>query len=81
MFCAPVIDLDDFRGGKLPSDLALAVKAAYRARGQSQGKFAFEIASTHTNINETIDGTVFARWRTDSTYRPTNLLEWAAREF
>lgn len=32
-----------------------------------------------TTINETIDATVFDRWRVDSTYRPQNLAEWASR--
>jgi hypothetical protein len=32
----------------------------------------------HT-INETIDGSVFDRWRNDEEYRPQNLAEWAAR--
>ena len=31
------------------------------------------------NINETIDGSVFERWRSDNAYRPSNLAEWAAR--
>jgi uncharacterized protein (DUF2235 family) len=30
-------------------------------------------------INETIDESVFERWRNDSTYRPKNLVEWAKR--
>ena len=30
-------------------------------------------------INESIDATVFARWRADSTYRPQNLVEWSQR--
>lgn len=34
---------------------------------------------TTTNINETIDGSVFDRWRKDLTYRPENLVLWAAR--
>ena len=33
----------------------------------------------HNVVNETIDGSVFERWRTDSTYRPQNLVDWAAR--
>ena len=33
-----------------------------------------------TTINETIDPSVFERWRTDATYRPKNLLEWARRK-
>jgi uncharacterized protein (DUF2235 family) len=32
-----------------------------------------------TTINETIDGSVFDRWRNDKTYRPKNLSEWAGR--
>jgi hypothetical protein len=32
---------------------------------------------THFNVNETIDVSVFQRWRVDPTYRPANLLEWA----
>jgi hypothetical protein len=32
-----------------------------------------------STINETIDPTVFDRWRTDETYRPKNLADWATR--
>jgi hypothetical protein len=35
---------------------------------------------THTNVNETIDASVFERWRADPTYRPRNLVEWAQRK-
>lgn len=46
----------------------------YRAIGAaavvSEGK-------TTTTINETIDATVFDRWRKDPTYRPANLVTWA----
>lgn len=35
---------------------------------------------THFNVNETIDGSVFDRWRFDSAYRPPNLSEWAQRK-
>lgn len=34
-------------------------------------------SSTET-INETIDASVFERWRNDPTYRPTNLSKWAS---
>jgi uncharacterized protein (DUF2235 family) len=34
----------------------------------------------HVNVNETIDASVFDRWRADSSYRPTNLVEWARRK-
>jgi uncharacterized protein (DUF2235 family) len=36
--------------------------------------------TTHTTVNETIDASVFARWRADPAYRPTNLVEWAQRK-
>lgn len=35
---------------------------------------------SHVNINETIDASVFRRWRADPTYRPANLVEWAQRK-
>jgi uncharacterized protein (DUF2235 family) len=35
---------------------------------------------TTTRINETIDGTVFDRWRGNPAYRPPNLKEWASRK-
>jgi hypothetical protein len=35
---------------------------------------------SHININETIDASVFKRWRADPTYRPSNLAEWAQRK-
>jgi uncharacterized protein (DUF2235 family) len=35
---------------------------------------------THTNVNETIDRSVFERWRTVPAYRPPNLVEWATRK-
>lgn len=35
---------------------------------------------TTSRINETIDGTVFERWRENAAYRPKNLAEWAKRQ-
>lgn len=35
--------------------------------------------AVRTTINETIDTSVFERWRSDATYRPKNLLAWAER--
>ncbi|MER9431973.1 DUF2235 domain-containing protein [Mesorhizobium sp. M0408] len=35
--------------------------------------------ATTSTINETIDGSVFDRWRAQLTYRPKNLQDWAAR--
>jgi uncharacterized protein (DUF2235 family) len=36
-------------------------------------------AAVTTIINETIDASVFDRWRKDPTYRPANLKDWAKR--
>jgi uncharacterized protein (DUF2235 family) len=36
-------------------------------------------AKTTSRINETIDGTVFERWRKNADYRPANLVDWAER--
>jgi hypothetical protein len=35
---------------------------------------------THPTVNETIDVSVFKRWRADPAYRPANLVEWARRK-
>jgi uncharacterized protein (DUF2235 family) len=34
---------------------------------------------THSNVNETIDVSVFDRYRADSNYRPPGLVDWAKR--
>jgi hypothetical protein len=36
--------------------------------------------ATTSRINETIDGSVFDRWRVDATYRPPNLAAWAGEK-
>jgi len=38
------------------------------------------VDGTHSRVNETIDGSVFERWRNDSGYRPPNLVEWGRRK-
>ncbi|WP_439402689.1 hypothetical protein ACNJYA_09840 [Bradyrhizobium sp. DASA03068] len=35
---------------------------------------------THPTVNETIDVSIFKRWRADAAYRPANLVEWAKRK-
>jgi uncharacterized protein (DUF2235 family) len=35
---------------------------------------------TYLNVNETIDASVFERWRADPNYRPSNLVGWANRK-
>ncbi|MDK1378187.1 MULTISPECIES: DUF2235 domain-containing protein [unclassified Sinorhizobium] len=34
----------------------------------------------HARVNETIDSSVFERWREDINYRPPNLIDWAKRK-
>ena len=49
----------------------------YRAIGQEPD---IREDGSHVNVNETIDVSVFERWRADPKYRPTNLVEWAHRK-
>lgn len=37
-------------------------------------------SGTYENVNETIDSSVFERWRVNSSYRPKNIQEWARRK-
>lgn len=46
----------------------------YRPVGQAPDKGT---EATTSRINETVDGSVFDRWRADPTYRPPNLAAWA----
>jgi len=48
----------------------------YRTIGASAASIGDK---TTTTINETIDATVFDRWRNDPAYRPKNLAAWAQR--
>lgn len=34
----------------------------------------------HVRVNETVDASVFQRWRDDNKYRPQNLVDWANRQ-
>lgn len=35
---------------------------------------------THARVNETIDASVFKKWRDDINYRPPNVIDWAKRK-
>jgi uncharacterized protein (DUF2235 family) len=48
----------------------------YRPIGEAPRE---ESDGTHTNVNETIDASVFDRCRTLTEYRPRNLVDWADR--
>jgi len=38
-----------------------------------------ELGNTHHTINETIDASVFERWRVRADYRPESVIEWARK--
>lgn len=56
---------------------AKVVPPLYRTLGQEPD---VRDDGSHININETIDASVFRRWRADPSYRPDNLVEWAQRK-
>lgn len=56
---------------------ALIFPPLYRTIGQEPDVRA---DGTHINVNETIDSSVFDRWRADPMYRPRNLVKWAQRK-
>jgi uncharacterized protein (DUF2235 family) len=70
---APIIDSYHSFGEGL---YALVSPALYRRIGPEPD---VRENGTHTNVNETIDVSVFQRWRADPKYRPRNLVEWAQR--
>lgn len=70
---APIIDSYQSFGGGL---YRFSSRPLYRPIGPEPD---VRENGTHTNVNETIDASVFERWRADPTYRPRNLVEWAQR--
>jgi uncharacterized protein (DUF2235 family) len=70
---APIIDSYHSFGEGL---YAMVSPALYRPIGPEPD---VRENGTHTNVNETIDVSVFQRWRADPEYRPRNLVEWAQR--
>jgi uncharacterized protein (DUF2235 family) len=72
---APIIDSYHSFGEGL---YALVSRALNRPIGPEP--HVRENGDTDTNVNETIDASVFERWRADPTYRPINLVEWARRK-
>jgi uncharacterized protein (DUF2235 family) len=71
---APIIDSYHSFGEGL---YAMVSSPLYRTIGQEPD---VRENGTHINVNETIDVSVFQRWRADPTYRPANLVEWAQRK-
>jgi hypothetical protein len=71
---APVIDS---YGDMLDGIYELVRKRLDRTIGADPVHTLAEIEST---INETIDQTVFERWRDDPSYRPPGLAFWAKRK-
>jgi uncharacterized protein (DUF2235 family) len=78
-----VIDGDEVQG-QIHDSFAEMAGGAYRAlklfRPYYRAIGATPVVTgdiTTSTINETVDGSVFDRFRSDSTYRPQNLLAWA----
>ncbi|WP_281966802.1 DUF2235 domain-containing protein [Roseovarius nanhaiticus] len=42
--------------------------------------WADQSGNEHSTVNETIDHSVFQRWRSDRSYRPEGLTEWSSRK-
>jgi uncharacterized protein (DUF2235 family) len=49
----------------------------YRAIGRAP---EIREKGTYAVVNETVDASVFDRWRADPAYRPSNLVDWARRK-
>jgi uncharacterized protein (DUF2235 family) len=81
------VDIDgDESQGAVHNSFAEMAHGAYRAVKLCRPYYrlvgadpAERNGSITTPINETIDASVFERWRQDNTYRPRNLVEWANR--
>ncbi len=77
---------DDANGGVIHDSFAEMAGGLYRACRLGRRYIRPIGTPTVTNdghetstINESIDSSVFARWRADSKYRPPNLVEWSSR--
>jgi uncharacterized protein (DUF2235 family) len=74
----PIVDsYAEFAGGLYK--IATFGRRHFRVIGASR----FEVATPSgyvDTVDETIDGSVFDRWRADSAYRPRNLVIWAERQ-
>jgi uncharacterized protein (DUF2235 family) len=74
LLAAPI---NDSYGEFMKGAYARASKPFYRPIGRDPES---RDDGTHANVNETIDKSVFDRWRADQAYRPRNLVDWAARK-
>jgi len=79
------VDVEDLHGAKVANSFAEFAGGAYSWLTSKHNRpideeLPVDEHGRHANVNETIDGTVFDKWRTDSWYRPDNLKEWARRK-
>jgi hypothetical protein len=56
MFGCAVVDLDQYRRGLLPSEVATAIRAEMRARGVTQGELAAELGISQPQIANALAG-------------------------
>ncbi len=80
------LELDDKEYvGPISDSYKEFLKGAYswvskRSYRQIAREASVELTGAHTTVNETIDASVFDRWRKDTNYRPQNLIDWAQRK-
>jgi uncharacterized protein (DUF2235 family) len=68
--------ITDSYGSFLWGAYSKVVQPLYRPIGEAP---RVDDDGTHINVNETIDSSIFERWRTVPNYRPPNLVDWASR--
>jgi transcriptional regulator with XRE-family HTH domain len=56
MFGSAVVDLDQYRRGLLPSEVATAIRAEMRARGVTQDELAAELGISQPQIANALAG-------------------------
>lgn len=79
------VELDtEAHAADIPDSYAQFMRGAYRLASRRYHRTVgaepyTDMRGTHSTVNETIDDSVFERWRANSKYRPPSLAEWASR--
>lgn len=73
----PLAPITDSYGAFVPRALRMFLGPYYRVVGVDPN---VGTAKTTARINETIDASIFERWRINPAYRPPNLADWCARK-
>jgi hypothetical protein len=73
----PSAPITDLYAAFVPPALRIFLRPYHRVVGADPN---VGTAKTTSRINETIDASVFERWRTNPAYRPPSLADWSARK-